>query len=355
MRLTVLSIAYVFAPVGPDTVGGAEQVLSALDQALVATGHRSLVVACAGSKTAGELLPTEPLPLRFTEEFRGLAQQMHRRQIEKALAQWSIDVVHCHGHDFAEYLPLSGPPTLVTLHLPVDHYSREALSVRSGRYFNCVSASQRRSFPASEAMLPEIQNGVPTARLQARHAKREFALAVGRICPEKGFHHALDAAALAKIPLIIAGHVFPYEDHQRYFDEQIGPRLGPRARFLGQLGFARKRRYLTAARCLLMPSLIAETSSLVAMEAMACGTPVVAYPAGALPDIVEPGVTGFLVRDPHEMSEAIHKAANIDRDHCRAVARRRFPVERMIKAYFGYYQMLTQSKDGPHRAHYCRG
>ena len=91
-------------------------------------GHRSLVIACAGSKTAGELIATLPLPAKFTEELRQRAQQEHRHQIERSLRQWPVDVVHCHGHDFAEYLPPPGVPTLVTLHLPFDHYPPEALS-----------------------------------------------------------------------------------------------------------------------------------------------------------------------------------------------------------------------------------
>src|SRR6201989_3276926 len=166
-RLTVLNVAYVFAPVAPDTAGGAEQVLAALDRALVGAGHRSLVVACGGSTTGGELLASAPLPAKFTEELRRRAQEEHRRRIEEALRRWPVDLVHCHGHDFAEYLPPPGVPTLVTLHLPVDHYLPEALTERrSKRYFNCVSAPHRRSFPANEAMLPEIPNGVPVGELQ---------------------------------------------------------------------------------------------------------------------------------------------------------------------------------------------
>ena len=342
MGLTVLNVAYVFAPVGPDTAGGAEQVLAALDRALVAKGHRSLVIACAESRTAGELLATEPLPVQFTEDLRRRAQQAHCERIRAALRQWPVDVVHCHGLDFAEYLPRAGVPTLVTLHLPVDHYPADVLSeYRSGRYFNCVSASQRASFPSNEAMLPEIPNGVPVIDLQVQHARRKFALALGRICPEKGFHHALDAAAFAQTPLLLAGRVFPYPDHLRYFTEEIEPRLGSQARFLGNLDFHRKRRFLTAARCLLMPSRIAETSSLVAMEAIACGTPVVGFPVGALPEIVEPGVTGFLVDDTRQMAEAIHAVETLEPERCREVARQRFSLERMIAGYFNYYRKVA--------------
>jgi glycosyltransferase involved in cell wall biosynthesis len=135
--------------------------------------------------------------------------------------------------------------------------------------------------------------------------------------------------------------VFPYPDHEKYFAAEIEPRLGPRARFLGNLDFARKRRFLTTARCLPMPSLIAETSSLVVMEAIACGTPEVAFPVGALPDLIEPGVIGFLVRDIREMAEAIDASGDIDRDHCREIARQRFSLERMVEGYFEYYRKLA--------------
>jgi glycosyltransferase involved in cell wall biosynthesis len=165
-------------------------------------------------------------------------------------------------------------------------------------------------------------------------------LALGRICPEKGFHLALDAARLAGAPLLIAGQLFPYEAHQRYFSEQIQPRLGRNAGFLGPIGFARKRRLLTAARCLLIPSLVAETSSLVAMEALACGCPVVAFPAGALPDLVEPGISGFLVSTIDEMAEAIALCDGLDRERCRAIARKRFSFNAMIESYFRLYRRL---------------
>jgi glycosyltransferase involved in cell wall biosynthesis len=164
---------------------------------------------------------------------------------------------------------------------------------------------------------------------------------MGRICPEKGFHLAIDAAQVAGVPLVLAGQVFPYETHQKYFAEQIEPRLGPGVRFIGGIGFSRKRRLLSAARCLLVPSLVAETGSLVAIEALACGTPVVSFPTGALPDIVEHGTTGFLVNDTREMAEAIRACDNLERELCRAVARQRFSRNRMIDAYFTLYRGLA--------------
>jgi glycosyltransferase involved in cell wall biosynthesis len=341
--LTVLSIGYSLAPAGPDAIGGAEQILSALDYALTAAGHRSIVIAPEGSEVAGTLVPTAPVPAAITEAARASTHERQRRAIEEALAHWPIDVIHAHGLDFADYLPLSTVPTLITLHLPASFYPPGAISAaRPMTWLNCVSAAQQRTFPALSNMIEPIPNGVPVDRFAARHARRNFVMAMGRICPEKGFNLAIDAAEMARAPLLIAGQVFPYEAHRRYFAEQVQPRLGRSVRFLGSVGFARKRRLLRAARCLLVPSLVAETSSLVAIEALACGTAVVAFPAGALAEIVEPGVTGFLVHDVQEMAEAIRRADALDRERCRDAARRRFSLDRMIEGYFGAYRRLAE-------------
>jgi glycosyltransferase involved in cell wall biosynthesis len=119
--------------------------------------------------------------------------------------------------------------------------------------------------------------------------------------------------------------------------------LTRKRRFIGPIGFARKRRLLTAARCLLLPSLVAETSSLVAREALACGTPVVAFPHGALPDTVEHGRTGFLVSDVETMAEAIEASRHLSPTLCRRTAEMRFSVERMTQAYIARYRSLTNA------------
>jgi glycosyltransferase involved in cell wall biosynthesis len=122
----------------------------------------------------------------------------------------------------------------------------------------------------------------------------------------------------------------------------VQPRLDRQCRHLGPVGFARKRRLLTAARCLLVPSLAPETSSLVAREALACGTPVVAFPNGALPETVEDGETGFLVRTVEEMAEAIERAQSLSPDRCREVAAERFSLEAMTTRYIDLYRRLVR-------------
>jgi glycosyltransferase involved in cell wall biosynthesis len=195
-------------------------------------------------------------------------------------------------------------------------------------------------------LLRPIENGV-APQLFARHAKRGFALMLGRICSEKGVHIAIDAAKRADVTLLIGGEVFAYEDHRRYFEEEVRPRLDGRRRFLGPVGLNRKRRLLAAARCLLIPSLAEETSSLVAREALAAGTPVVAFDRGALRETVEHGRTGYLVRDVAEMAEAIARVECLDPDTCRLIARQRFSSQRMIEQYLAVYHRLAPTARSP--------
>lgn len=340
--LAVLSVAYPLAPVRGDTPGGAEQVLLMLDAALVGAGAASLVLACRGSTPAGQPVWTEAVGGPLTEPAMQRARRNHRAAIDALLAERRIDLVHMHGLDFDGYLPDEGPPVLVTLHLPPSWYSREALFPRRLRtYLHCVSESQRRACPRGVRLLPTIENGVATARLPFVENKKDHAAVLGRICPEKGFHLAIGAAARARRPLLMAGEVFAYEAHERYFQDFVLPRIdGKNCRFLGRIGWDEKCAVISTARCVLIPSLAPETSSLVAMESLACGTPVIAFPAGALAEIVEDGVTGFLVNSEEEMANAIDRAGQIDPRMCRKAAEERFSADRMIRQYFRCYLNL---------------
>ena len=343
MKLTVLSVAYPLAPVGPDAVGGAEQVLTQLDAALVEAGHRSVVVACEGSQTRDVLWSTRMIRGTIDDAKREEAHANHRAAIRDAIECWKPNLVHLHGIDFPAYLPPAGIPALVTLHLPLLWYSADALAPsRSETYLHCVSATQRAACPPGCNLLPDINNGV---EIYSRpHATRDYVLSLGRICPEKGFHLALDASSRANAPLLLGGSVFPYPAHQHYFDTEIVPRLRNGSRFLGPVGLRRKRRLLAGARCLVVPSLVAETSSLVAMEALACGTPVVAFPSGALGEIIEDGRTGFLVNDVEEMAEAIDATQELSREACWEAARSRFSLARMTSSYLALYGQLAKTE-----------
>ncbi len=340
MGLTVVSVAYPLAPVTADPAGGAEQVLAQIDRALVAAGHRSIVVAQAGSVVAGELVGI-PAPSGEIDDRR--REEAHR-SVRGALARvaGSADVIHLHGLDFDRYLPAPGPPCLVTLHMPLDWYAPGALaSERPDVHLQPVSADQANRAPEGVILLDPIANGVDVERYRPTPTKDNYVLVLGRVAREKGFHDALDAARLAGVPLQVAGAVFPYPEHRRYFDDEVAPRLDETRIWVGTVAGEAKRRLIAEARCMLIPSTAPETSSLVAMEALACGTPVIAYRSGALPDIVEDGVTGLIVEDVAGMAAAIGRIGAIDPAACRRAAVERFAVRRTTAAYLDLYHRLV--------------
>jgi glycosyltransferase involved in cell wall biosynthesis len=346
MTRSILSVAYALATVGQGAVGGAEQVLSTLDHALVRSGATSIVVASRGSQACGTLHPGVTLPERFDAATLTRAVDAQRAAITRAFDETSIDLVHFHGLDFDRYLDVVPPrvPILVTLHLPIGWYSPSALTQRrAGVYLHCVSDAQRRSASPAIALLATIPNGVAiTDTVPRRRQCDGGAVALGRICPEKGYHFALDAARAAGVELRLAGRVFGYPAHLEYHAREIEPRLDARRRYIGPVGRDDKWTLLGEASCLLVPSLAPETSSLVAMEALACGTPVIAFANGALPEIVRDGETGFIVHDADAMARAIDavRRGEIDRQACWRAAREHFDASAMIQRYFDTYEQI---------------
>jgi glycosyltransferase involved in cell wall biosynthesis len=317
--------------------------LTTLDRALVGAGHRSIVVACQGSRTAGSLMTVPRVTGELNEASVGAARSRAGKAILAALQRWPVDVVHMHGVDFHCYLPPPGPPVLATLHLPIEWYPLEALAPRRpATFLNCVSRAQHASAAGVAGLIAPIENGVELPAASDSAAKADFALMLCRICPEKGVHIAIEAAKRARVPLLIGGEVFRYRAHERYFATQIKPRLDHLRCFIGPVGKGCKARLLEQARCLVVASTVAETSSLVAREALAAGTPVVALASPALADLIEHGKTGYLVDNEPAMAEAIVNAAKLSPENCRRAARDRFSADEMKTRYLELYGLLAK-------------
>lgn len=328
---TVLTVASPFAPVGPDAVGGAEQIACSLDRALVERGHRSVVIAQRGSRVRGALVP---MPAFHPVHGREAAHAAWRAAVARAMATERPSVVHLHGLDAGAYAP--DRCAVWTLHRPLDTYAPRVLELDAR--FCCVSRRQREGWRGAAHGVRVIENGVDLAAFEPRLEKGGYVLALGRISEEKGYHLAIEAARRAGAPLVLAGRVLDSPAHRLYFEARIRPKLGARCCFLGPVGPRVRRRLLAGARALLVPSLVEEASSLVAMEALASATPVVAHARGALREIVDDGRTGFLVHGVDEMAAAIGRLGEIDPRACRRAAEARFRATRMHDQYFALYR-----------------
>lgn len=357
----VLSVAFPFAVVGPAAVGGAEVVLSQLEASLPTVGFGSLVVAREGSQPLGQLYPTVVPEGEIDDALRTVVEAAHQANINRALAEHPVALVHMHGLDFHRYrLPLD-LPVLVTLHLPPAWYPEAIWDLPANYHLLCVSETQRRACPShAQGRLQVIGNGVPLPDRATLRPGGRYALMLARICPEKNLHMGFDAARLAGLPAMLGGEIFPYREHLRYFAEQIEPRLTvspaqhtqrgqrtdavPDARFLGPVSGTAKARLLSRAACLLLPSLAPETSSLVAMEALAAGVPVIAVASGAVPELVEHGRTGLLVEPGGDivanLAAALAQVPSLSRPLCRETAEARFALSRMLQEYAAQYRRL---------------
>jgi glycosyltransferase involved in cell wall biosynthesis len=340
-RLSVLYISYPLLAISDESAGGAEQMLLVLEDEMARAGHRTTVAACDGSRVNGRLLATgEPAdaPDRF--------EQREREHTERILAYLAhnpdeFDVIHDESGGFFRYADRCPVPVLATLHLPRAFYGEEGLQHSSPNLaFNCVSQAQAQTFADLPNLIGVVHNGVATERFALRNRKLNYLLWIGRICEEKAPHVAIAAAHKAGVPLILAGQVYPFSYHHEYFEREIQPWLGGDTEFVDSPPFERKVALLRNARALLLTSTAEETSSLVAMEAMACGTPVIAMRRGAFPEIVADGETGFIVDDVYDMAAAVSETSKIRRAACRRRVEEEFSSLRMAGEYQALYRRI---------------
>lgn len=348
MKGSILYVAYPLLPVTDESCGGAEQMLALTERSMYERGWDTCLAAAAGSRPAGRVFETgraAAAPDCFEERQREQDARI-RSLLHSPFV--SFDLVHDKSGSFWKHAARFNVPVLATLHLPRSFYPNELFeNTAANVFFNCVSESQAESFRDLPNLLGVIQNGIATDRFPLCLKKQDFLLCLGRICEEKGTHLALDVAEELGLPIVIAGQVYPFSYHQRYFEAEIEPRVrrsGGRARLLDRLTTPQKIYLLRHARALLLPTSAEETSSLVSMEAMSCGTPVIAFRRGAVPEIVEHGVTGLLVDDAIEMREAVKLTAGIDPRACRRRVERLYNAERMADQYEQIYsRVLTRS------------
>ncbi len=347
MSKRLLLVAYPLLPVSDASAGGAEQILFTLERELIARGWKTEVAACAGSAVSGELMATGEAPQvldGFTER-----EREHSERVMEACAKSEFTLVLDHSGHFFRHVSRNAARVrgcvLATLHLPRALYCEQAFeNLADNIYFNCVSDSQRAEFTDLPRMLGVVRNGIALERFALAQCKSGYVLWLGRVCPEKAPHLAIEAAKLAGLPIVVAGQVYPFRWHESYWDQKVKPLIaGDRVRWVPLPSFAEKTKLLREARALLVTSQVAETTSLVALEAMASGTHVIAFGSGALTEVVPKG-TGFIVGNVEEMAAACRKVGDIRALDCRAWVAQQYSARAMTDGYEALITDLEEQK-----------
>ncbi|MFC4060790.1 glycosyltransferase family 4 protein [Planomonospora corallina] len=343
-ELRIVMVAPPWYEVPPRGYGGIESVLAELITGLSRRGHEVTLVGAGRSDTPARFLRTYTSPP--SERIgQALPEVLHAARAYDMIAGIDADVVHDHS--------LAGPltagarpvPTVVTCHHEVDgefggYYRALGTSVS----MVAISEAQRRIAPDLN-WAGVVHNAVETGSFPFREHKEDWVLWLGRFNQDKGAHLAVDAARAAGRRILLAGRITE-PGEQEYFDHKVRPRLGPDALYIGEADAARKRELLAAARCLLFPIQWEEPFGMVMIEAMACGTPVVALGRGAVPEVVVDGLTGFVRSRPEELAEAVEAVGALDPRDCRARVRSRFDVEVMAEGYERIYRRAAAAPDG---------
>lgn len=342
--MRIAQIAPLYESVPPTLYGGTERVVSWLTEELVRLGHDVTLFASGDSLTTARLVPACKRALRLDAHCVDqlahhmiLLDQVFREKDNFDLFHFHVDYLH-----FA-LSRREQVPQLTTLHGRLDSPDLVPLF----RHFQempivSISEAQRRPLPWLNWQ-GTVHHGLPRNSFSLGQGTGGYLAFLGRISPEKGVDRAIEIAKRAGMPLKIAAKVDKAD--AEYFERVIKPLLDhPLIEFIGEIGYLEKKRFLGEAAALLFPINWPEPFGLVMIEAMACGTPVIAYPLGSVPEIVKNDVSGFIVASIESATRAVEKIGEIDRKKCRLHFERHFTVERMAQEYLNIYERLARGE-----------
>ena len=343
--MRIAQIAPVHESVPPARYGGTERVVHWLTEELFARGHDVVVFGSGDSTTRAELVPVVPRSLRASGE-RVSAEAMHLIAIERAIrAEPAFDLIHAHV-DWPAFGAASRSPVPVvsTMHGRLDGAEAQAMLATYDDVPLVAISDAQRAFAPRANWQATIHHGLRVGSLPFVPTPKPYLAFVGRISREKRPDLAIRAARAAGLPLKIAAKLNGNPEDREYFRRVVEPLIdaGPGVELVGEISEDEKAEFMGQARALLFPVDWPEPFGLVAIEALAFGTPVIARPLGALPEIVEDGRNGFLVDGVDEMVAAIRAVGSISRAACRDSVRRRFTVERMVDQYEAVYRRLAR-------------
>jgi glycosyltransferase involved in cell wall biosynthesis len=341
--MRIAQIAPLYESVPPKLYGGTERVVSYLTEELVRQGHDVTLFASGDSVTGARLVACSPRALRLDETWIDpLAYNVV--MVDKVFkAAHKFDIIHFHT-DYLHF-PLSkryGVPTIMTMHGRLD--VPEMVPVfRQFPHMRLVSISdaQREPLPWADWQ-GTVHHGLPKDLYTFKEAPGDYLAFLGRISPEKRPDRAIEIAKRTGMKLKMAAKVDKVD--AEYFKQQIEPLLNdPLVEFIGEINEKEKDEFLGNAYALLFPIDWPEPFGMVMIEAMACGTPVVAFPGGSVPEVIQDGVNGFISSDLDQAVEAVQRVSTLSRLECRQVFEERFSAERMAKDYVAIFEHVTRA------------
>ena len=340
--MRIAQVAPLYERVPPLLYGGTERVVSYLTEELVQQGHDVTLFASGDSVTRARLVPCSESSLRLDE--RVIDPLAHHFVLLEEVFARADDFHIIHFHIDYLHFPFSrrqNTPHLTTLHGRLDVLDLNPLH----RKFHemplvSISHAQRQPLPWANWQ-GTVYHGLPTDLHKAGSKPGEYLLFLGRISAEKRFDRAVEIARRANMPLKFAAKLD--DANRQYFEETIKSANGCPMEYVGEIGEGDKQELLAHAYALLFPIDWPEPFGLVLIESMACGTPVIAYRCGSVPELVDDGVTGFVVDDLDSATQAVFKIPDVDRALCRRRFEERFSAARMAQEYVTIYQRLINN------------
>ena len=342
--MRIAQVAPLAESIPPKLYGGTERVVAWLIEELAKLGHEVTLFASGDSKTRAELEAVWPRALRLGRpKSDPMAAQAALLDAVARRAR-EFDVIHVHI-DWL-HLPLLsrlGVPFVTTTHgrLDLPGFPEVALRFPDAPYVS-ISDNQREALPEAR-WIGTVYHGLPASSLRPCLERGRYLAFLGRLTAEKGPEAAIRIARAAEMPLHIAAKLPRGE--RAFFKEKLEPQIdGEQVRLTGEVNDKTKEAFLAGAAALLFPIHWPEPFGLVMIEAMACGTPVIAFRSGSVPEVIDDGITGFVVESEDQAIEALGRIGELDRGRVRAHFEKRFTSERMAKEYVRHYEALRQTR-----------